>query len=216
MIIELGSDSDYARAVQRIIGLRGTDVDGKIGPQSVAKMRAWQASRGVEADGVFGPVSRAAVQPGDFIKAYEGLVLQAYDDKHGPLKDRLLHREGQVWRRADGGPCLGNPTIGWGRLLQPGEWVEHCTREEADLWFTLYLKARLADYMMRYFPRGRDAACREAVHSVGYNGGPGAIVKLANNNFSREWWHNHPLVPGAGLEQRRREECALWSAGEAA
>ncbi len=213
MIIELGSQGDYARAVQRIVGVPASKCDGIIGPFSVAIMQTWQTRRGVEPDGVFGPASRAAVEPGDLIKPYEGLVLQAYDDASGPLKDRLLHREGQVWRRADGALCMRYPTIGWGRRLWPGEWIETCTREQADAWFLKFLKDHLDDVINRYVPRDKDAAFLAAVYSLGYNGGPGAIVDLAGAGFAADYWTNHRVtsagVREAGLVMRRAEECAL-------
>ncbi len=214
MIIELGSRGDYARAVQRIIGVHPDKVDGVIGPFSEAIMVSWQLRRGVPGDGVFGPVSRAAVEPADFIKAYEGLVLQAYDDQQGPLKDRLLRKVGGLWVRADGRPCVGVPTIGWGSTEPCRRGVEFCTRAEADAWLYEFIRDVLGDVMVRSFPAGKDASCRGAVLSVGYNGGPGAITKLARADFAPAWWHEHPMDHGQTLHLRRREECALYYAGE--
>ncbi len=217
-VIELGSRGFYARAVQRIVNVPASKVDGVIGPFSVALIEAWQGRRGVDPDGVFGPVSRAAVEPGDLIKPYEGLVLQAYDDAHGPLKDRLLHREGQVWRRADRALLMGYPTIGWGRRLWPGEWIETCTKAQADQWFLEFLKERLGDTMARHFPSGKDAACKAATLSLGYNAGPGGIVDCAAAGFAADWWTTHKItsknVRDAGLVMRRAEESALyWGEG---
>jgi GH24 family phage-related lysozyme (muramidase) len=198
--------------VQRIVGVPYTKDDGRFGPFSEALCMAWQARRGVEADGVFGPLSRAAVLRGDFIKPYEGLVLQAYDDKAGaPLSKRLLRWESKTWRRADGALCIGNPTIGWGTRIWSGqeESRQFCTKVQADAWFEDFLEHQLADTVKRRAPAGADPAFIAALFGLGYNGGPGAIVKLANNGFDPDFWRAHPVVPGAGLEMRRAEEVAL-------
>jgi GH24 family phage-related lysozyme (muramidase) len=216
VIVELGAKGPYVRAVQRIVGVPYTKVDGDCGPFTVALIEAWQARRGVEADGVFGPLSRAAVLRGDFIKPYEGLVLQAYDDAHGSLKDRLLRWEGKTWRRADGALCIGNPTIGWGTRIWPGQELsrQFCTKAQADQWFEVFIQDELTDVVNRYVPRSADPARIAAVYGLGYNGGRGAITKLASTGFDLNYWRAHPVVPGAGLEVRRAEEVALWSAGE--
>ncbi len=219
MIIELGCRGDYTRAVQRIIGVPASKVDGKCGPLTVAFMKIWQTRRGIEADGVFGPLSRAAVHPGDLIKPYEGLSLRAYDDSQDvPLARRLIRRVGNEWRRDDGTICRRYPTIGWGRRLWPGEWVETCTVKEADQWFEDFLIHQLGDAMTRYVTPDRDACFRAAVYSLGYNGGPGAIVRLAGANFDPMYWRAHKVTSAGsldhGLIMRRAEEAALAYAGD--
>lgn len=47
------------RSVSAIQELVGAKVDGKYGPETTAKVRAWQAPRGLVADGIWGPNSDA-------------------------------------------------------------------------------------------------------------------------------------------------------------
>lgn len=53
------SVNDFAvySAVKYLQGEFGETVDGILGPKTDAKVKAWQASRGIKADGVFGPQS---------------------------------------------------------------------------------------------------------------------------------------------------------------
>lgn len=218
MIVELGSRGHYARAVQRVIGVPSSKCDGVIGLFSVAIMQTWQAQHGVEPDGVFGPVSRGAVDPLAFIQAYEGLVLQAYDDAPGPLKDRLLTWTGAEWLRADGGALRRYATIGWGTRIWPGQerTMQRCTRAQADQWLRNFVDGRLKAKLATYVSRSADAAQLAAVSSLGYNGGPGAIVDLANAKFDPSWWgggRHYATSAGvrdAGLLMRRREEACLY------
>jgi GH24 family phage-related lysozyme (muramidase) len=219
MTVELGSAGYYTRAVQRIIGVPASKVDGKCGPFSVAIMETWQARHGVDPDGVFGPVSRAAVDPLNFIQAYEGLVLQAYDDYPGPLSARLLTWNGGRWVRADGGGLRRYATIGWGTRIWPGQELarQRCTRAQADQWLRDFVVHILQDAIVRYVPRERmvDAAQEAAIKSLGYNGGPGAIRDLAAANFDPRWWSTNYVksngVYAPGLGMRRREEAALYA-----
>lgn len=201
--IEKGSEGDYVRAWQRIVGARP---DGKFGPATEAKVRAWQASRGVDPDGVIGPLTRAALAPGDLIKPYEGLRLRTYDDHDG--KPMTLG-PGGVWRRPDGAACLGYPTIGWGRRIYPSERIETCTREEADQWFEEDLaKTRLPAVKRANLVEAGQVA---AAASFAYNCGTGALARLAKD-WSR--WTQYSRTKGvvnAGLLRRREEEYALFS-----
>lgn len=214
MILELGARGDYVRAVQRIVGVPASKVDGVFGPFTEALVCSWQARRGVEADGVFGPLSRAVVEAPDLIKAFEGLVLQAYDDAQDvPLAKRLLKRVGQEWRRLDGTPCRRYPTIGYGRRLWPGQWIETCTKAQAEQWLLDFIKEQLGDLLARYLPADVDGAQRAAVTVLGYNR-PKAIIDLAAAKFDETWWRTHVVtsngVREAGLVMRRAEEAALF------
>lgn len=221
MIVELGAKGPYVRAVQRIVGVPASKVDGVCGPFTVAIIEAWQTKHGVEPDGVFGPLSRAATDPNAFVQAYEGLVLQAYDDARGPLAPRLLTWEHGVWRRADGALCIGNPTIGCGTRIWPGqeESRQRCTKQQADQWLQEFITNQLGDKLAKYLPADADNAKRAAIIALGYNGGPGAIVDAANAGFDPTWWTQHYTtayhhVVDAGLVMRRLEEAALWCAGD--
>lgn len=212
--LDIGSEGYLVKIWQRIAGVPPSKVDGKFGIGTQGAVHAWQLARGVDGDGVIGPLTRAALEPGDGIKPYEGLVLVPYDDAQDvPLSQRLLQHVGGVWRRMDGTTCRGWPTIGWGRKLQPGEVVLSCTRAEADLWFNLYLNST-------DMPTVRKVGVTEpgrvlALCSFGYNGGPGAILKLAKVGFSQEYWLNYAHDSHgqllAGLVERRREEWAMWN-----
>lgn len=78
--------------IQRLVG---ADPDGIYGPDTTAKVRAWQAAHGLEADGIWGPLSDAAGFPpteatlrqgdtGDRVRA-----LQAALNKVFPAYSRL-------------------------------------------------------------------------------------------------------------------------------
>lgn len=204
-MLQLGDQGDAVRAWQHICGTRA---DGKFGPGTDAAVKAWQAAHDVEPDGVIGPITRAAVEPGDLIKPYEGLRLTTYDDHDGvPMK--LMSG---IWRRPDGGECMGYPTIGWGRRLYPGQKIEHCTRAEADEWFNLDLEQTRLPAVRRYVPG--DAARICAATSCAYNCGTGWLAQLAAANFTEPVWMSRNRTKGVintGLTMRRAEEYALWA-----
>jgi GH24 family phage-related lysozyme (muramidase) len=203
--IEVGSEGDYVRAWQRIVG---AGADGKFGPGTRAKVVLWQLARGVDPDGVVGALTRAALRPGDLIHPYEGLRLRTYDDHDGKP---LVLGPGRVWRRPDGAECLGYPTIGWGRRLYPGENIATCTREEADQWFE-------EDLARTRLPAVRRANLAEAgqvtaAASFAYNCGTGALAKLAKAGFAEDVWLDYKRTKGVenvGLLARRKEEFALF------
>lgn len=213
-MIQLGDSGEYVRAWQRIVGAK---CDGTFGPKTDAMVRGWQLARGVEADGVIGQLARAAVQPGDLIKPYEGCVLTAYDDeRRSPLSERLIHRVGGAWFRADGSPCRGVPTIGWGDTAAPRRGIEHCTRAEADAWFAADLEQTRMPAVRRVMKTGWDAAQIAAACSFAYNAGVGALAKLAEHEFVEFAWLTYDRVGSvhdAGLAMRRREEFALFAGG---
>lgn len=51
---------DDVRAVQRLVGLQGNDVDGKYGPQTERAVRTWQRAHHLTVDGEFGEKSTRA------------------------------------------------------------------------------------------------------------------------------------------------------------
>ncbi len=213
MVLELTDPytrGPYVRAWQRIIGLRGHEVDGTFGPNTATRVAVWQGSRGIEPDAVIGPLTRAAVKPGDLIKPFEGLRLWTYDD-HDGARLRFANRE---WRRPDGALVLGTATIGWGDTAHPRQGIETCTREDADLWFDQDLEVVRMPYVRRYAPEGADAATLAAMASFAYNCGTGALGALAKAGFAAETWLDYDRdhgVPSAGLRMRREEELALFS-----
>lgn len=213
-VIQLGDQGDLVRCWQRIVHAKP---DGVFGPHTDELVRIWQTSRGIEPDGVIGPLTTAALVPGDLIKPFEGLRLQTYDDHDGkPLK--LVNGQ---WRRPDPtkpddywpGP-IGYPTIGWGRLLHPGEYIEVCTRDEADKWFEQRLNSVEIPAINRYIPKNLPGE-RVAAASFCYNCGSGALAKLANSGFYKAFWTTYGTttkgVKNAGLIARRAEEYALFS-----
>ncbi len=206
--IQLGDSGDYVRAWQRIVGLYGSHVDGTFGPGTDIAVKAWQASHGVEPDGVIGALTRAVIPEGGIIKAYEGLRLVTYDDHDGvPLQLGA----GRIWRRPDGAECLGHATIGWGRMLLPGEYITSCTRAEADQWFV----ARLAGTELPALSRLGivDAGERCAAASCAYNCGTGWLTRLATAGYPHDMWmsrnKNSKGEVLVGLTMRRAEEWAL-------
>lgn len=213
--IELGDSGHYVRAWQRVVGVPPSKADGKFGLGTDALVRIWQAARGIEIDGVLGPVCRAALEPGDLIKPYEGCVLQAYDDERkSPLSARLLHRAGGAWFRVDGSPCRGVPTIGWGDTAAPRRGVERCTRAEADQWFREDLELTRMPAVRRYAGPDWDAGQVLAVCSFAYNAGTGALAGLAAHGFSEARWLAYCHVGAAedaGLLMRRHEELAMFA-----
>ncbi len=202
------------RAWQRIVGLYGADVDGKWGPKTDAKFRLWEAAKGIDHDGVIGPLCRAAVGPAELINAFEGCVLQAYDDeRRSPLYKRLLHRVGGAWFRADGLPCMGVPTIGWGDTAAPRRGVERCTRAQADEWRNQDLERTRMPAIRRYRTPAWDKAQEAAALSFAYNCGTGALAKLAESDFAADHWIQWDKIGEAhdvGLKGRREEEIALF------
>ena len=210
-MIQLNDEGDLVRVWQRIVGAK---VDGKFGPKTDELVKAWQATRGVDPDGVIGPWTTSVLALGDLIKPYEGLRLQTYDDHDGkPLK--LI--SGQ-WRRPDPTKpdeywaiCIGYPTIGWGKLLQPGEYIETCTRAQADAWFDQRLASVEVPAINRYIPKDL-AGERCAAASFCYNLGPYALNRLASRAFDETWmdYCRTKGVVNAGLQERRREEYALF------
>jgi GH24 family phage-related lysozyme (muramidase) len=204
-VIELGSSGVYVRVWQRIWGAKA---DGRFGANTDKASRVWQAARGVDPDGVVGDITRAALQPGDLIKPYEGLRLVTYDDHDGVV----LKLVNKCWRRPDGANCLGYPTIGWGRRLWPSEWIESCTRQQADQWFDTSLQMTFMPAVRRHV--GEDPARRCAAASFAYNCGTGALAKLSDAGFVQDWWSTHYTtskgVQDARLQMRRAEEAALY------
>lgn len=214
--IQLGDSGHYVRAWQRVVGVPPSKADGKFGPGTDALVRIWQAARGIEIDGVLGPVCRAALEPDDLIKPYEGCVLQAYDDERkSPLSARLLHRVGGAWFRADGSPCRSVPTIGWGDTAAPRRGVERCTRAEADQWFREDLEQTRMPAVRHYYRAEWDAGQIMAACSFAYNEGTGALATLASHGFAEAAWLAYDVighVHDSGLLMRRQEEFAMWSA----
>lgn len=215
--IQIGDSGHYVRAWQRVVGVPPSKADGKFGINTDALVRKWQDARGIESDGVLGPLCRAALKPGDLIKPYEWCVLQAYDDERkSPLSARLLHRVGGAWFRADGFPCRGVPTIGWGDTAAPRRGVERCTQAEADQWFAADLEQTRMPAIRRYASQAWDAGQVLATCSFAYNCGTGALAGLASHGFSEESWLSYchvGAVKDAGLLMRRQEEFAMWAAG---
>ncbi len=218
-VIELGASGAGVRAWQRIFGIRYPHVDGDFGPGTDAACKVWQLARGVEADGVIGPLTRACLTPADFIKPHESCVLQAYDDDQTTrLPARLLHREGDQWIRADGFVCKRYPTIGWGKRLGHGEWIERCTQAQADAWYLTDIRTVRMPFVREVLPVPEgaepDAAKDCALASFCYNGGPGAIRALRDHAFDRVWWVSHWITSAGvyepGLKDRREEEAALY------
>lgn len=221
-MIRLGDSGPLVKVWQRILGVPNSKCDGVFGPGTEGAAHAWQLARGVDGDGVIGDLTRAALEPGDLIKPYEGLVLVPYDDAQDvPLAKRLLKRDGGRWVRLDGTPCRGWPTIGWGRKLEPGEVVLSCTRAEADLWFNLFIQQRDLPVIRRLKVDEPGRVC--ALAGLGYNGGEGAVQSMAKAGFTKDAWldYCHSTVAGqrirdSGLVERRIEEWALWSDDNAA
>ncbi len=216
-MIAIGDRGDYVRCWQRVVGVAPINCDGAFGPHTDQLVKLWQLKHGVEADGVIGALTRAALEPGDLIKPYEGLVLVTYDDAQDvPLSHRLLTLDAaRQWRRPDGSLLRGYATIGWGRQLWPGEYITSCTRDEADRWFAEDLeKTRLpAVRRLSITEPGRIAAAC----SFAYNGGTGALGQLMAGDVTRDEWlsYCHARVDGKkvvdrGLMMRRAEEWALW------
>lgn len=56
-----GDRGPFVVKVQKIVG---ADPDGKYGPDTEAKVKAWQKARGLKVDGVWGPQSEAAYKAG--------------------------------------------------------------------------------------------------------------------------------------------------------
>jgi peptidoglycan hydrolase-like protein with peptidoglycan-binding domain len=216
--ISLGSSGPGVCAWQRIVGLRGAAVDGDFGPQTDAAVRAWQAARGIAPDGAIGPLTRAAVLPADPIKPYEGCVLQAYDDeRRSPLGARLLHKVGGLWVRADGAPCRGVPTIGWGSTEPCRRGIQTCTQVQADAWLAEDLAQTRLPAAKRVAPANADPAAIAALVCFAYNEGTGALAALAGHGFAEGAWLAYDkveaggvLVADAGLRMRREEEYALF------
>lgn len=198
----------YVRAWQRIVGIRGTAVDGVYGPNTAARVAAWQLARGVTPDNVIGPLTRAAVKPADLIKPFEGCLLWTYDDHDDA---RLTWVNGE-WRRPDGAEALGTPTIGWGDTIHPRQGVATCTQAQADLWCDQDLEAVRMPFVRRYAPQGADAAMLAAMASFAYNEGTGALGKLAATGFDAATWLAYDVVRGVPgvLRGRREEELALF------
>lgn len=55
--LRVGSSGQYVKNLQTLVG---AVADGNFGPNTKAKVMAWQSAHGLTADGVFGPASRAA------------------------------------------------------------------------------------------------------------------------------------------------------------
>lgn len=203
------------RAWQRIVGVHTSKVDGKWGPQTDALARAWQAANGIEPDGVIGPLCRAAVAPGALTRAFEGCILQAYDDeRRSPLSARLLHKVGGTWIRADGRMCVNTPTIGWGSTAPCRRGIERCTQVEADQWFADDFAATRLPTIRRYQGADWNAAMICAAASFCYNEGTGAFAKLAATGFAFDHWILYDVAHGVhdvGLRMRREEEIALFT-----
>lgn len=216
-MIQLGDRGALVRVWQRIVGVGASKCDAKFGPGTEAAVKNWQARNGIEPDGVIGDLCRTKVDPAALVKAYEGCVLQAYDDSSGPLSARLLHRVGGAWFRADGAPCRGTPTIGWGSTGPCRQGIERCTQAQADRWLLDFLE-QIALPAARKARPDASAAEMAALAGLAYNGGPGAVQKLVVAQFSPAWWLNNPVHPAgsppgtrdAGLMMRRAEECALY------
>ncbi len=202
----LGASGPGVRAWQRIVGVKA---DGQFGPNTEDAVKVWQQARGVDPDGAIGDLTRAALQPGDLIKPYEGLRLQTYDDYDGVP---VTLDSSKAWRRPNGALILGYPTIGWGRCLQPGEYIEKCTKAQADAWFDTMLN-------LTYMPAVRrtqvaPGAPQCAAASFAYNCGTGSLAKLAKASFAPEVWLSYNKTRGvvnAGLAERRAEELALFA-----
>ncbi len=121
------------RALQRFLLAAGFDpglIDGQMGRQTEAALRAWQASKGLMADGVIGPKTREALTASglvfaalrvttrcvDLIKAWEGIedgdprtvLLEPYADPVG------------IW------------TVGWGHALNNPAGSFACTPAQAE------------------------------------------------------------------------------------
>lgn len=60
------------RAVTQIQSLVGAAQDGVYGPETTAKVQAWQGAHGLTADGIWGPLSDAAGFPGIAVDGAEG------------------------------------------------------------------------------------------------------------------------------------------------
>lgn len=59
--LRVGSSGQYVKNLQTLVGAVS---DGAFGPNTKAKVMAWQAANGLVADGVFGPASRAKAMGG--------------------------------------------------------------------------------------------------------------------------------------------------------
>jgi GH24 family phage-related lysozyme (muramidase) len=203
--ITIGDKGDCVRAWQRVVGAAA---DGTFGVATENKVKSWQTSRGVEADGVIGPRTWAALEPGDLIKPHEGFRTKPYDDKDGTTVVLISG----VWRRPDGAACIGNPTIGWGRRIWPGETITSCTLEEGNQWFADRLNATEMPAVRRAGLKYAEQICAAA--SFAYNCGTGALAKLA-----KDWtkWCDYVKSGGvvdARLVARRAEEYAMFSGGD--
>jgi GH24 family phage-related lysozyme (muramidase) len=209
-MISLGDSGDLVRAWQRVVG---AGADGKFGASTNALVRIWQAARRIEPDGVIGPLTRAALQPGDLIKSFEGYRSLPYDDHDGAV----LRYESHTWRRPDGAACIGYPTIGWGRRLFPGQVVTSCTRAEAEAWFQTRLQAVELPAIARAGLTEPGQMCAAA--SFCYNDGDTALAKLAGTGFAQDSWLSYIHTRGvvdAGLVSRRREEYSLYADADTA
>ncbi len=208
-VIKEGDSGAGVRAWQRIVGVGASQVDGKFGPKTADRVRAWQAAHGLEATGEIGQAERNAVDPAALIKPYEGLRLVTYDDHDGkPLS--LVTGE---WRRPDGSLCLGYPTIGWGRRLWPGEKITSCTPALADAWLLAMLGQTYFPAVNRRAPEGADGAQKAAMAACAYNCGTGWLGQLADAGFDGAVWMSRNRTKGvesAGLTMRRAEELALF------
>lgn len=78
--------NDTSRPTADIQRLVGADPDGQYGPDTTAKVRAWQASQGLVADGIWGPISDARGFP-----AARPALLDV-DGVWGPLTTMALQR----------------------------------------------------------------------------------------------------------------------------
>lgn len=208
-----GITGPAVRAWQRIVGVHYDRVDGIPGDEFDAHVKAWQEAHGVEPDGVVGPLTRAAVPLAALIVPFEGLVLYAYDDHDGWNPMARLHREGNEWVRKSGGGIIGNPTIGYGRLLHYGDWIETCTREEATRWLSEAVRHTYGAAAEKLVDG--DAAQKAAATSFAYNNGTGALAHLAATGFAEVQWVSYihdkdgKVVPG--LPGRRAEEYAVYA-----
>lgn len=203
-----GDTGPCVRAWQRLVGVPVAEVDGSFGPKTEAYAKIWQARRGLPITGVLGSMARAALKSGDFIKPFEGLRLQTYDDANG----RTLLWIGSAWQHGDGTPCVGKPTIGWGRRLWPGETIQFCTRTQADAWFDNDVQARVN--LVRT-ALGADATPVKvcAATCLAYNAGTGAMQDVAAAGWTEKAWEDYCHSLGKfnpGLLGRREEEYALF------